>query len=100
MNAPTSDQSHTLARVGSSTASVHELFQRADRALQTHQLEEAEPIYHQLLKLGYMPGLVLYRLGILANIRRDFKAAWDLHCRAIAVDPALASKITPPEFAH
>src|SRR5262249_40147730 len=30
----------------------------------------------------------------------DFDGAWELHRQAIAVDPALAAKVTPPEVPH
>jgi SAM-dependent methyltransferase len=76
------------------------LFQHAEKALGAGKLDEAATLYQQLLQANMAPGLMLYRLGMIANSRKDYHAAWDLHCRAIAADPALAARITPRRFVH
>src|SRR5262249_29656177 len=80
--------------------SVDDLFRRAERAFRREEFDRAIPLYRRLLEDGIAPGLMLYRLGMIANALGDHESAWDHHCLAVAVDPALASKITPPDYPH
>jgi tetratricopeptide (TPR) repeat protein/SAM-dependent methyltransferase len=77
-----------------------ELFRRAEKAFESGSHGDAAAIYRPLLHAGYLPGLVHYRLAMIANHRGDFAAAWELHLQALALDPGLAAKVTPPERLH
>lgn len=77
-----------------------ELFQRAEKALRENNLDEAAPFYRSLLHAGYQPGLMFHRLAAVSNHQSDFVGAWELHLRALAVDPSLAAKIAPTDSAH
>jgi tetratricopeptide (TPR) repeat protein/2-polyprenyl-3-methyl-5-hydroxy-6-metoxy-1,4-benzoquinol methylase len=79
---------------------ARELFNRAEKAYQTGNLQEATPLYRSLLHAGFQPGVMLHRLALVSNVQGDFGAAWELHLQALAVDAALAAKITPPEAPH
>jgi 2-polyprenyl-3-methyl-5-hydroxy-6-metoxy-1,4-benzoquinol methylase len=76
------------------------LFQRAEKAWQAGNHTEAATLYRPLLHAGFQPGLILHRLATIANAQGDFAGAWELHLQAIAVDPALAAKLTAPDSPH
>ena len=81
-------------------AAVSELLQQAERALQANNYAEAETAYRRLLDANLSSGYVLYRLGLLVNARGDYEAAWELHRRAVVVEPTLSKLITPPKAPH
>jgi SAM-dependent methyltransferase len=85
---------------GPAGAEAEQLFRRAETALAAGRHGEAGPLYRRLLEAGYLPGVQLFRLGMLANARRDFEGAWELHRRALAIDPALASRVTRASCRH
>ena len=70
-------------------AEAEQLFRRAEAALAAGRHGEAGPLYRRLLEAGHLPGVQLFRLGTLANVHRDFRGAWELHRRALAIDPHL-----------
>jgi SAM-dependent methyltransferase len=79
---------------------ANELLQRAEKAFQSGKYEDAAPLFRCLLHARFQTGVMLYRLAMIANNQGDFAGAWDLHLQAIAVDPALAARITLPEAPH
>ncbi|HEV3204984.1 MAG TPA: methyltransferase domain-containing protein, partial [Gemmataceae bacterium] len=79
---------------------AQELFQRGEKALQSKNWQDAAATYRPLLHGNFLPGLMLYRLAGIANAQGDYQGAWELHRQAIAVDPALAGKIAPPDSPH
>jgi tetratricopeptide (TPR) repeat protein len=79
---------------------ANELLQRAEKAFQAGRFDDAAPLYRCLLHARFQPGVMLYRLAMIANGQGDFASAWDLHLQAVAVDAALAARITPPESPH
>lgn len=81
-------------------ALAEELFQRAEKAFQAANWTDAPALYRALLHAGYQPGLMLQRLALVANAQGDYTGAWELHHQALAVDPALASRIAPPDSPH
>ena len=86
------------AKLPAATAPL--LLRRAEQALNADRLEEAAALYRQLLAANVSPGFQLFRLGVIANRQKDFDAAWELHHRALAADPELAAKLTPPTVPH
>jgi tetratricopeptide (TPR) repeat protein/SAM-dependent methyltransferase len=81
-------------------AIANELFQRAEKAFRTANYADAAALYRCLLHARFQPGVMHYRLAMVANVQGDFAGAWELHLQAIAIDPALSSQITPPESPH
>jgi glycosyltransferase involved in cell wall biosynthesis/SAM-dependent methyltransferase len=77
-----------------------ELFRRAERSFQAGHHADAAVLYRPLLHAGVRPGVVLYRLAMIANSQGDYAAAWDMHRRALLTDPALAAQITPADCPH
>ncbi|RUL88637.1 class I SAM-dependent methyltransferase [Tautonia sociabilis] len=72
----------------------------ADRALASGAIAEAEATYRRLLDEGYLPGLMAYRLGTIADALGDFEEAMRLHRLAVVADPCLASRIAPAGAPH
>jgi tetratricopeptide (TPR) repeat protein/SAM-dependent methyltransferase len=81
-------------------ALAEELFQLAESDFHAENYGDAAARYRPLLHANYRPGLMLYRLATVANQQEDFASAWELHQQALALDPALAGKIAPPESPH
>jgi tetratricopeptide (TPR) repeat protein/SAM-dependent methyltransferase len=81
-------------------AVANELFQRAEKAFQASNYGEAAALYRPLLHANHLPGVMLCRLAMIANNQGDYATAWDLHQQALAVDPALAAKLTAAESPH
>jgi tetratricopeptide (TPR) repeat protein len=79
---------------------AEERFHQAEKAFNEGRHDEAALLYRQLLAAKVTPGVMLFRLGMISNARRDHVAAWDLHQQAVALDPQLPSRITPPSLAH
>jgi tetratricopeptide (TPR) repeat protein/2-polyprenyl-3-methyl-5-hydroxy-6-metoxy-1,4-benzoquinol methylase len=77
-----------------------ELLERAEKAFRSRNWQDAAAIYRPLLHGNFLPGLMLCRLAAIANAQGDFAAAWELHLKAIAMDPALAQRIEPPDSSH
>jgi tetratricopeptide (TPR) repeat protein/SAM-dependent methyltransferase len=77
-----------------------ELLARADKAFQAASFDEAVPLYRSLLHANFLPGLMLYRLALISNVQGHHNTAWELHVQAVAIDPALAGKITPVDSPH
>jgi tetratricopeptide (TPR) repeat protein/SAM-dependent methyltransferase len=81
-------------------AEAEECFQRAEKAFKAERYDEAAVLYRQLLEARVTPGLMLFRLGMIADQKQDYASAWDLHGEAIRVDPALPAKVTPRDSVH
>ncbi len=81
-------------------ALAEELFQRAEKAFQANNWTDAPALYRSLLHAGYQPGLMIERLALVANAQGDYAGAWELHQQALAVDPALAARVAPPDSPH
>jgi glycosyltransferase involved in cell wall biosynthesis/SAM-dependent methyltransferase len=79
---------------------AEEQFKRAEEAFNEGRDEEAATRYRALLEAKVTPGVMLCRLGMLADRRGDLDAAWDLHCRAVSADPQLPSRVTLPSIPH
>ncbi len=77
-----------------------EKFLRAERAFAEKDYAAAVPLYNELLEAGISPGSMLYRLGMIANAFGQYESAYAFHCKAIAVEPNFARRITPPEDRH
>lgn len=88
------------ARAHLADPSTDPRFLAAEAALRDGRVDEAEAAYRALLAEDLLPGVPHFRLGQMANRKRDFDAASWHHRRSIELDPALASKITPAEYAH
>jgi SAM-dependent methyltransferase len=86
--------------MGMSAGGPQQLFDRAEQAFAAGRHAEAAPLYRQLLAAQFLPGVQLYRLGMIANRDKDFDAAWQLHRQALEVSPLLASHITHPSSPH
>ena len=86
--------------MGMSASGPQQLFERAEQAFAAGRNAEAAPLYRQLLAALFLPGVQLYRLGMIANRDKDFDAAWRLHRQALEVDPLLASHIAHPSSPH
>jgi SAM-dependent methyltransferase len=80
--------------------SANALFQRAEKAFQADRLEEAAAIYRQLYAANVSRGVMLWRLGAIANAQGAVDRAWELFHQAIALDPKLAAALTPPDYPH
>ena len=100
MNTATASYPAVGRQASPPAATAPELLRRAEQALNAGRLDEAAALYRQLLAANVAPGLQLFRLGLIANRRKDFDAAWELHYRALAADPELAAKVTPPTVPH
>jgi hypothetical protein len=85
---------------GMSAGGPQQLLERAEQAFAAGRHAEAAPLYRQLLAAQILPGVQLYRLGMIANRDKDFDAAWRLHRQALEVDPLLAAHITHPSSPH
>ena len=81
-------------------AVAQELYQRAEKALEAGRHADAAVDYRSLLHAGFLPGVMRYRLAQVAGRQGDHATAWNLHQQALAVDPALAARITPPACPH
>jgi glycosyltransferase involved in cell wall biosynthesis/SAM-dependent methyltransferase len=81
-------------------AIADELLQRAEKLFAAGRHADAAVLYRPLLHAGYKPGLMIYRLAMVAHGQEDLATAWNLHRQALAMDPALAVHITPPECPH
>jgi 2-polyprenyl-3-methyl-5-hydroxy-6-metoxy-1,4-benzoquinol methylase len=79
---------------------AEERFRQAEKAFNEGRHDEAAFLYRQLLEARVTPGVMLFRLGMISNSKKDHAGAWDLRQRAVALDPQLPSRITPPSFAH
>ena len=79
---------------------ANELFRRAEAAAAEGQYEEAGEHYERLLLAGVEPGLMLYRLGVIANARGLYDEAWEYHNEAIRQNPGLAARISPEGAKH
>lgn len=77
-----------------------ERLRAAELAFKEGRLDEAGASYRDLLAEGHLPGLMLCRLGMIADRRGDFARAWELHRRAIDIDPRLSARITPDSYRH
>ncbi len=86
--------------LGKSASGPQELFERAERVFAVGRLAEAVPLYRQLLADRFLPGVQLYRLGMIANRNKDWDDAWQLHRQSLEANPLLASHITPPSVSH
>jgi tetratricopeptide (TPR) repeat protein len=93
-------QPEALPQPPRSPREAEEQFQRAEQAFHADRRGEARAIYQQLLRIRACPGVMLVRLGMLANRDRDYESAWQLHRQAVAADPRLAARVTPPGSAH
>jgi SAM-dependent methyltransferase len=81
-------------------SALRDLAQQAEAAFNADRFDEAANLYRLLLASQFSPGVMLWRLGAIANIQGDFDKAWELFHQAIRVDPRLAAAITPPEVVH
>ena len=73
----------------------NQLLQQAENAFQQNLLAEAEQLYQRLLNANFLPGVMHYRLGMIANLRGEYEKAVEQHREAFRVDPTLAAKILP-----
>lgn len=89
-----------IVKQNNSQKIADEKFLRAERAFAEKDYAAAVPIYNELLEAGISPGSMLYRLGMIANEFGQFESAYSFHCKAIAVEPNLARRITPAEYRH
>jgi 2-polyprenyl-3-methyl-5-hydroxy-6-metoxy-1,4-benzoquinol methylase len=90
----------TTPRQPVSQTAADEIFARAERAFAKSDYATASPLYSSLLEKGVSPGLMLYRLAMIANYVEKYDTAYEFHCEAIKADPHLAHIITSQEFAH
>ena len=79
---------------------VKELFKRAESAFRAGDYATADALYRQLYANQVSPGLMLWRLAAIANSRGELDQAWGLYHQAVAVDPKLATAVTPADFPH
>jgi len=78
-------------------AVANELFRRAEAAAAEGSFDEANRNYERLLRAGIEPGLMLFRLGVVANAQGRLPDAWEYHTAAVANNPKLAARVAPPE---
>jgi glycosyltransferase involved in cell wall biosynthesis/SAM-dependent methyltransferase len=83
-----------------SWGAASDLRREAEVALDAGDLAAAEARFERLAALGLQAGPALWRLGVIANRRGDFARAWERHRQALAADPNLAEKISPPGAPH
>jgi hypothetical protein len=79
---------------------VQRLFAEAERAFTQGRHSEAAGLYERMLAAGLAPGLMLFRLGMIANSRGERDLAWRYHNRAVQEDPNLPSRVVPEGMAH
>lgn len=72
----------------------------AERLFQSERFDDAERLYRDMVDREQHAGTALWRMGMIANHRKEFDLAWERHRQAIVANPALAAIIGPPGAPH